>query len=119
MFEYSAQVLEVHDGDTLRLDVDLGMGIHYVSLRARFFGFDAPELGRPDGLGERARGQITAWLKAHPGPYIISTEKDRKEKYGRYLLARLSAGGHELITEQLAAGFLKPYTGEGPKPTWR
>jgi endonuclease YncB( thermonuclease family) len=119
MYEYTGKILEIHDGDTIRIDLDLGLQIHQVNLDCRFYGVDAPELGRPDGLGEKARGEIVAWLTKHPGPYVMATIKDRTEKYGRYLLEAITAAdGRELIGDLLAAGFLKPYTGHGPKPEW-
>jgi micrococcal nuclease len=119
MFEYRAIVLSVHDGDTLDLDVDLGFRIHNIQMVMRLAGVDAPELKRADRLGELAREALTGWLAAHPGPYTAHTEKDHTEKYGRYLLSALvAADSHELINDQMAAGYLKFYTGNGPKPTW-
>lgn len=119
MFEYRAVILSVHDGDTLDLDLDLGFRLHNIQMVMRFSGVDAPELKRTDRLGEIAREALTGWLVAHPGPYLAQTEKDRTEKYGRFLLSALvAADGHELINDQLAAGHLKFYTGSGPKPTW-
>jgi micrococcal nuclease len=119
MYEYQARVLSVHDGDTMRLDVDLGFNVHNINMDMRVSGFDAPELGRSDKLGEIARDAVLAWLASHIGPYLILTRKDQAEKYGRYLLARvLAVDGHDLIADQIAAGFLKPYSGTGAKPTW-
>lgn len=119
VYEYGAQVLSVHDGDTLRLDVDLGFRQHYVGMDIRLAGVDAPELGRADHLGEQARDALDEWVASHPGPYRVTTTKDRQEKYGRFLVAALLApDGHELLVDQAAAGWLKPYAGSGPKPSW-
>lgn len=119
MYEYGATVLSVHDGDTLDLDISMGFRIHNIQMVMRLAGVDAPELKRADRLGELSRDSVMTWLIAHPGPYVAHTEKDHAEKYGRILLAGLTASdGHELINDQLAAGFLKPYSGFGPKPTW-
>lgn len=119
MYEYRAVVVAVHDGDTISLDVDCGFDIHIVRLEVRLSGVDAPELKRSDQLGEQARDSLSAWLVAHPGPYIAHTEKDHTEKYGRYLLGALTAADHrELINDGLAAGWLKFYSGRGLKPVW-
>lgn len=119
MYEYAASVLSVHDADTIRIDLDLGCSVHNVNLDVRLAGVDAPELRRPDQLGERAREALGAWLVAHPGPYRVTTIKDRTEKYGRYLVGFVIApDGHELLADLTAAGWLKPYTGQGPKPIW-
>ncbi len=106
--------------------VSLGFSIHYLTPEPtlppslRVYGYDAPELGRPDGLGEKARDAMIAWFAANAGPYHLTTIKDRADKYGRILAqAILSADqSHELINDQIAGGWLKPYTGNGPKPTW-
>jgi endonuclease YncB( thermonuclease family) len=113
----------VHDGDTITVDVDLGFEIHVVRKNMRFFGYDAPELKThltdPDGYGEAARAYLNSWLGQHPGPYTIHTEHDHTEKYWRFLMSALiAADDHELLNEMIAAGWLKPYTGSGPKPIW-
>jgi endonuclease YncB( thermonuclease family) len=112
-------VISVHDGDTITLDVDCGFDWHMVHMDVRLGGVDAPELHRPDHLGEDARGFLLTWLAAHPGPYVITTEQDHTEKYGRYLVSALTAvDHHELIGDGLVAGWLKMYAGRGPKPSW-
>ena len=40
---YEATVVEIHDGDTVRLNMDIGFGIT-VNLACRFYGINAPEL---------------------------------------------------------------------------
>lgn len=119
MYEYRATVKAVHDGDTITLDVDCGFDWHMTHLDVRLAGVDAAELNRPDALGENARASLLSWLTAHPGPYVITTEKDHTEKYGRYLVSALIAvDQHELIGDGLIAGWLKMYSGRGPKPSW-
>lgn len=125
MYEYLASLISVHDGDTLRMSVDLGFSIHYLTPAEtlppalRLYGADAPELGRTDGLGEKARDALSAWFADHLGPYRLQTVKDRGDKYGRILaLAIIAADHHDLIGDLTVAGWLKPYFGVGPKPTW-
>src|SRR5439155_11536923 len=122
MYEYQATLVSVHDGDTIRMFVSLGFSIHYLTPEPtlppalRLYGYDAPELGRPDQLGEQARDAVIAWFGAHAAPYVLRTVKDQGDKYGR-ILARsvVAADGHELIADQVTAGWLKPYSGSGPK----
>lgn len=127
MYEYMAVVTGVHDGDTLRMEVDLGFSVHILTptlnnlpASLRIFGFDAPELGRPDTLGEQALAFVLEWLKANPGPYMIHTIKDHTDKYGRYLVDQVTSiiTAKDLIQAEIAAGWLKPYSGQGPKPVW-
>lgn len=56
-----ARVVEVHDGDTLKLDVDLGFSTHtYVWVRLK--GVRAPELD--SAIGPQARQELLSWLRA-------------------------------------------------------
>lgn len=107
------------------MSVDLGFSIHYLTPETnsppslRLYGYDAPELGRRDKLGETARDSVIAWFALHPPPYRLQTVKDKGDKYGRILaLAITAADHHELVNDQVIAGRLKPYAGVGPKPTW-
>lgn len=126
MYEYLATLTGVHDGDTISMDIDVGFSIHFLTPQTgnspqsfRFHGMDAPELGRPDKLGEQARDAVSKWFTVHAGPYRVITYKDHTEKYGRYLLLTvLAMDNSELINDQRLAGYLKPYIGYGPKPIW-
>ena len=55
-FTYPARCLNVVDGDTIDLKINLGMGLSLTD-RVRFLGFDAPETFRPKTEKERARGE--------------------------------------------------------------
>jgi len=80
MYEYKAKLVSVVDGDTVRVDVDLGLNIHtYLTLRLA--GINAPELGTPEGVA--AKAYLVA--ATGDGSLVIRTVKDRREKYGRYL----------------------------------
>lgn len=127
LYWYKAIITGIHDGDTLRMEIDLGFTVHFLtpSMRSnlpmslRVAGYDAPELGRADLLGEQARDAMLQWAQDHPGPYMIHTVKDSEDKYGRYLVDTITdIVGSDLIQSQIALGWLKPYTGSGPKPVW-
>jgi micrococcal nuclease len=120
MYEYAADVVQVHDGDTMRFNVDLGFDIHHASLDVRLAGIDCPELGRPDHLGEDARQFVLTWFQDNPGPYVLRTIKDHTEKYGRYLatVQAMDMPLRWLIIDLLTAGLAKHYDGHGPRPTW-
>jgi micrococcal nuclease len=112
VYEYRATILKVVDGDTVDVDVDLGFDVHHL-LRLRLDGIDAPERGKPGG------SEATAFLRdlLDVGqPVIIRTEKDRQEKYGRYLatITLLAGGLPEKITvntKMLNAGHAVEYHG--------
>ena len=103
MYEYSATCVRVVDGDTLDLNIDLGLKIH-VHERVRLHGINTPEIhGVKKGSDEYERGMAAKefvqlalftgreYLSDGVVQYvgsrnlIIETVKDTKGKYGRYL----------------------------------
>lgn len=83
-YEYRATVLKVIDGDTVDVAVDLGFHAR-LDMRLRLAGIDAPELHAADSApGKAARDALVGVLP--PATLVlIRTEKDRTEKFGRYL----------------------------------
>lgn len=119
MYEYMATIIKVVDGDTVDVNVDLGLDVH-VNQRLRLLGINAPEHGSPDGDAS------TRWLKQYllPGDVvIIRTQKDKREKYGRYL-ATIEAAPKawtgslpiDIATESIKAGHALPWDGKGTRP---
>ena len=43
MYEYKCTVVNVVDGDTVDVDIDLGFGVWMRKQRIRMYGIDAPE----------------------------------------------------------------------------
>ena len=86
MYQYNATVINVVDGDTIDVSVDLGFDTS-LTMRLRLLGINTPET-RTKNLEEKARGlaakervkQLIENKKV-----VIHTEKDSTEKYGRYL----------------------------------
>ena len=52
---YTGKVVAVHDGDTVRVDIDLGFGMEMRAVAIRMIGVYAPELGKPGGLEATAK----------------------------------------------------------------
>lgn len=103
MYEYTASLIRVVDGDTLHLEVDLGFDVRRRDT-FRLFGLNAPEMSTPEGQAARE------WLaqKLGEGPLVITTRKDRREKYGRYL-AILWVDAANVNEAMIAAGHAVPY----------
>ena len=84
MYEYRALVIYVYDGDTVTVDIDLGFGVMLKKQKIRLLGLNTPEIrgeSRPQGLISR-----DALRQRINGKWItITTHKDRKGKYGRWL----------------------------------
>ena len=87
MFSYQAKLIEVIDGDTVDLLVDLGFGIH-VKERFRLYGIDAPEM--PTEEGKIAKAYLESILGTAIELYVatrkmIRRPQEKTDKYGRYL----------------------------------
>jgi micrococcal nuclease len=90
-FVYEAKVLDIHDGDTISIEIDLGFQMRFTD-KVRFYGINAPELKirneknkmTENPLGTKTLNTVKEFIKI--GDIItIETIKDKKEKYGRYL----------------------------------
>lgn len=110
MYEYRARVARVIDGDTYELEIDLGLKI-LTRTRVRLRGVDTPEtFGVPRSSAEWRRGSaarafVEAWFEQHGPELVVRTYKDRKGKFGRYLVdIEDAAGRHKLGEALLAAG---------------
>jgi endonuclease YncB( thermonuclease family) len=73
-YVYRAEVLDVHDGDTYRLRVDLGFRCA-VTIQCRLHGVDCPELDTPEGKLARAFVAITLLA---PRQVVIRSYKDQR-----------------------------------------
>lgn len=113
MYEYSAIVLRVIDGDTLDLDIDLGLET-FRQIRVRLAGLNAAEHGTP--AGDAATEFVSEWLNTVAHRVTITTVKDKTEKYGRYLAT--VAGPHGTLNDALlTTGHALPWDGKGARPT--
>jgi len=126
LYGYLARVLRCVDADTCDILADLGMNVH-VKERVRFLGVNCPEtFGVKKDSDEYARGLETKkWLVAQLQPeweeddvdsfsrgkaifeasecpdVRIITTKDKKGKYGRYLVELFVGDDEESINEKL------------------
>jgi micrococcal nuclease len=83
MYCYHADTIRVVDGDTLHVRVDLGLDAR-LDVTLRLAKINAPEMSTERGV--KAKEFVVQWLAQHPGRIIVCTIKDRREKYGRYLV---------------------------------
>jgi micrococcal nuclease len=90
MYQYSAIIQKVVDGDTVSIDIDLGLSVWLHDEKIRLYGVNTPEVyGVKKGSLEWEKGNLASeFVKANlkeKDVVIIETIKDKKEKYGRYL----------------------------------
>lgn len=85
LYYYRARVRSIYDGDTLRLDIDLGMGVWLKNQTIRLKGIDTPELyGNDRKNGLKSRDEVRRLIPPET-EVIIKTFKDSKGKYGRWI----------------------------------
>lgn len=117
MFEYRANLLDddqIHDGDTLRLNVDLGFRSWLNGIPFRLNRINAPELLASNPAGKVSRDALRLWVPEGQELTII-TQKDKTEKYGRYL-ADLYVGDVCLNDKLVDEGLAKYWDGKGERP---
>ena len=84
LFHYNATVKSVYDGDTCRVDIDLGLGIWIRNEKLRLVRINAPEMtGADKPRGTAARDFLRELIDGQD--IIIESIKDQRGKYGRYL----------------------------------
>lgn len=84
LYYYKANVIKVYDGDTITVDIDLGLGIWLHKQSIRLYGIDAPEVRGSEKIeGKKSRD----WLreKILGKEIVLKTIKDKTGKYGRLL----------------------------------
>jgi len=85
LYTYKARIVSVYDGDTVTADVDLGFHTWVHGEKLRLSRINAPEIRG----SERPRGLVSRdWLRERlmGKEVLIRTTKDKKGKYGRYLV---------------------------------
>jgi micrococcal nuclease len=119
-FHYSATFRRAIDGDTVVVDIDLGMSIWRKGEALRLKGINTPEVvGANKAAGIAARDYLTLVL-GDAKEIVIETFKDAGDKYGR-LLARIyvkdADGTWSCVNdEMLDVGHANPWNGTGAKP---
>jgi len=84
LYFYKAKAISVYDGDTCRVDIDLGLKIWLRNERIRLSRINAPELrGAEKEKGLQSRDYLRELVLDKE--IFLQTAKDRQGKYGRYL----------------------------------
>ena len=111
MYEYSATLVKIIDGDTVDVVIDLGFNTTKKE-RVRLLGIDTPESATKDlvekKLGIEAKEYITQWF-AQNTPFRLQTTKD--DKYGRILGVFTGLDGKTLNDILVQNGYAWAYTG--------
>ena len=78
---YNANVLSVHDGDTMTLIIDMGRRI-YIEDSIRLYRINAPELSQAGGVEAREYLKLLCFVGLS---VRVRTYKNKNDKYGRWL----------------------------------
>ena len=83
MYNYEGKVISVYDGDTITMEIDLGLHVT-ITEKIRLARINAPEIrGKQRVLGLESKSHLISLILNKE--VKIRTIKDRKGKYGRYL----------------------------------
>jgi len=111
LYNYVAFVKKVYDGDTITVDIDLGLSVIMKNQKIRLYGIDTPEVrGKNKIKGFEVRDYVRG--KILNQRIRIRTIKDKKGKYGRLLGKVLYSGEKSWINlnDELAGmGYAKEY----------
>jgi endonuclease YncB( thermonuclease family) len=120
MFQYLARIISVLDGDTLKLDIDLGFRVHIFET-VRLARIDTPEIVNYGLSGVEDRAAAYVMQCCPPGSMCV-VGITRQEKYGRWLAElffqpdevdalKILANPRVLNDELVRGGFAKLYSG--------
>ncbi len=85
--QYPAKLQRVIDGDTVLLEIDLGLGVILRDFRLRLARIDAPELDADDVPTQRAAiaSSLNLQKLLECSLLLVVTSGDRRDRYGRFI----------------------------------
>lgn len=104
-FVYAAKIERVIDGDTVDVELDLGMRVFFRT-RLRIAGIDAPE--RNTDAGKAAKAFLQGLL---PVGWAVTVSTYKPDKYGR-ALADIEFNDHDVGETMVGNGHARVY---GPR----
>ena len=108
---YAARVIDVYDGDTVRVDIDLGFNMSLRNLRVRLVGIDTAEMKSKDPTLKQRAVEARDWLRSKCLDSDVFLESSGLDKYGRWLGKLHTKDGVCLNDELLRLGFAVGYDG--------
>ena len=117
-YEYHAKVINVVDGDTIVVDIDLGFNVVLSNHSVRLLGVDTPESRTSDKIekvfGLASKEYAKEFVENCKKQIILRTHKsDDSEKFGRLLGEIINPESKEVLNVSLVEeGFAVKYLGE-------
>lgn len=128
MYEYRTTLLNVVDGDTVDVDIELGFGVVLADERVRIMGIDTPESRTRDKVeklfGLAAKNRVKELLAGKPKlkTQVAKNGEDMKGKFGRVLgdfevYNQIRDSWSNLTTLLIDEGHAVPYFGGSKEET--
>ena len=117
-YEYHAKVINVVDGDTIVVDIDLGFNVVLSNQSVRLLGVDTPESRTSDKIekvfGLASKEYAKEFVENCKKQIILRTHKsDDSEKFGRLLGEIINPESKEVLNNsRVEEGFAVKYLGE-------
>tara|TARA_A100001391_G_scaffold159234_1_gene117788 strand:+ start:26 stop:469 length:444 start_codon:yes stop_codon:yes gene_type:complete len=109
MYTYKSKVLSVYDGDSCRVDLDLGMGVWLHNQAIRLYGLDTCEIRggtvETKALGNLAKNYLQNELP-EGSTALLRTYIDKRGKFGRVLASIYKQEGDGFQTKSLNKSLL-------------
>ena len=106
-YEYNAKVIDVIDGDTIVVDIDLGFDVKLANQKVRLLGVDTPESRTSDNIeklfGEASKNYTKKFIEQCADKNIILRThlNDSEEKFGRLLGEIINPQTKKVLNEEL------------------
>lgn len=104
MYTYKASIRSIYDGDSCRVDLDLGMGVWLHNQSIRLYGIDTAEI-RGGSVETKALGNLAKdYLKnelPEASTVLLRTYIDKRGKFGRVLASIYRQEGDGFQTKSL------------------
>ena len=118
-YEYNATVIDVVDGDTITVDIDLGFNVKLANQKVRLLGVDTPESRTSDKIekifGIASKEYCKKFIdECKDKTVIIRTYlSDSEEKFGRLLGEIINPTTKKILNEELIKNnYAVKYLGE-------
>ena len=109
MYTYKATIRSVYDGDSCRVDLDLGMGVWLHNQSIRLYGIDTAEIRggtvETNALGNLAKDYLKSELP-EGCTVMLRTYIDKRGKFGRVLASIYKQEGDGFQTRSLNTALL-------------
>jgi micrococcal nuclease len=118
-YEYNATVIDIVDGDTITVDIDLGFNVKLANQKVRLLGVDTPESRTSDKIekifGIASKEYCKKFIdECKDKTVIIRTYlSDSEEKFGRLLGEIINPTTKKILNEELIKNnYAVKYLGE-------